>query len=177
MGYRAICAACMLGVLVGGMPAALVHADAAAVLAAPTRGVVTNLPLPRFVSLKGSDGNARRGPGLSHRIDWVFTRRGMPLQIVAEFENWRRVVDKDGEGGWVHYTLLSGARSVLVQADMADLHVTPSDAAQIIARFEAGVIAQVQECTPDWCRISSGGYKGWVKKTALWGVGPAEILD
>ena len=64
MGYRAICAACMLGVLVGGMPAALVHADAAAVLAAPTRGVVTNLPLPRFVSLKGSDGNARRGPGL-----------------------------------------------------------------------------------------------------------------
>ena len=74
----------------------------------PGYGAVTNLPLPRFVSLKGTEGNARRGPSLTQRIDWVFTRRGMPLEITAEFENWRLVVDKDGAGGWVHYALLSG---------------------------------------------------------------------
>jgi len=65
-------------------------------------GSVTNLPLPRFVSLKGTEGNARRGPGLTHRIDWVFTRRDMPLEVTAEFENWRLVQDRDGAGGWVH---------------------------------------------------------------------------
>jgi SH3-like domain-containing protein len=68
----------------------------------PDVGCVTNLPLPRFVSLKGNEGNARRGPGLTHRIDWVFTRSGMPLRITAEFENWRRVEDFEGAGGWVH---------------------------------------------------------------------------
>jgi SH3-like domain-containing protein len=80
----------------------------------PDVGCVTNLPLPRFVSLKGSEGNARRGPGLTHRIDWVFTRAGMPLKITAEFENWRRVEDSEGAGGWVHYSLLSGVRTALV---------------------------------------------------------------
>ena len=88
-------------------------------------GPVTGLPLPRYVSLKGSEGNARRGPGLSNRIDWVFTRAGMPLRITAEFEHWRRVEDKDGLGGWIHYMLLSGIRTVLFTDPMTDLHARP----------------------------------------------------
>ena len=67
------------------------------------KGTVTNLPLPRFVSLKASKANARRGPSLSHRIDWVYKRKHMPLEVYAEYENWRRVRDIDGAGGWVHY--------------------------------------------------------------------------
>ncbi len=66
----------------------------------PEVGRVTNLPVSRYVSLKAKKANVRRGPGLSYRIDWVFQRRNMPLQITAEYGHWRRVVDRDGEGGW-----------------------------------------------------------------------------
>jgi len=143
----------------------------------PGFGCVTNLPLPRFVSLKGDEGNARRGPGLTHRIDWVFTRPGMPLKITAEFDNWRRVEDQDGAGGWVHYALLSGVRSVVVTLDMAELRSSPDPAAQVVAQAEMGVIGRVLECRPDWCRIQSGGERGWVAKSALWGVLPGEVIE
>ncbi|NGM47374.1 SH3 domain-containing protein [Rhodobacter sp. SGA-6-6] len=143
----------------------------------PGFGCVTNLPLPRFVSLKGDEGNARRGPGLTHRIDWVFTRPGMPLKITAEFDNWRRVEDQDGAGGWVHYALLSGVRSVVVTLDMAELRSSPDPAAPVVAQAELGVIGRVLECLPDWCRIQSGGERGWVAKTALWGVLPGEVIE
>jgi SH3-like domain-containing protein len=143
----------------------------------PSKGQVTSLPLPRFVTLKTDEGNARRGPGLSHRIDWVFRRAGMPLKITAEYENWRRVEDQEGLGGWVHYSLLSGVRSALIIAEMADLRSGPDSNAEVIARAERGVIGRIQECTPDWCRFVSGGERGWVSKAALWGVEPGEILE
>lgn len=141
------------------------------------RGPVTNLPLPRFVSLKGSEGNARRGPSLSHRIDWVFTRSGMPLKITAEFGHWRRVEDRDGAGGWVHYSLLSGVRTVIVEDDMTELHSRPDPRASVVARAEAGAIAKLEDCTRDWCEITADEADGWVEKTTIWGVLPEEIRD
>jgi SH3-like domain-containing protein len=143
----------------------------------PNIGCVTNLPLPRFVSLKGSEGNARRGPGLTHRIDWVFTRSGMPLRITAEFENWRRVEDAEGAGGWVHYSLLSGARTALVTLDMAEFRDTPSEDGTVVAQAETGVIGRILECLPDWCRLALEGQRGWVQKSALWGVNADEVFD
>lgn len=143
----------------------------------PDIGCVTNLPLPRFVSLKGSEGNARRGPGLTHRIDWVFTRAGMPLKITAEYENWRRVEDQEGAGGWVHYSLLSGVRTVLVTLDMAELRHAPEEGATVIAQAETGVIGRVLECTIDWCRVALDGQRGWVRKTSIWGVKPDETVE
>jgi SH3-like domain-containing protein len=143
----------------------------------PDIGCVTNLPLPRFVSLKGSEGNARRGPGLTHRIDWVFTRAGMPLMITAEYENWRRVEDSEGAGGWVHYALLSGARTVLVTLDMAEFHHAPDDASTVVAQAEMGVIGRILECNTDWCRIALDGQRGWVRKTSIWGVKADEIIE
>lgn len=148
-----------------------------AVAAAETRGPVTNLPLPRFVSLKASEGNARRGPSLSHRIDWVFRHRDMPLRITAEFGHWRRVEDRDGMGGWVHYSLLSGVRTVVVTAEMADLHMKPDAGAPVMARAEAGVIARLETCDRDWCRVQAGGERGWLPKAAVWGVAEDEIRD
>lgn len=141
------------------------------------RGPVTNLPLPRYVSLKGSEGNARRGPSLSHRIDWVFRHAGMPLRVVAEFGHWRRVEDKDGAGGWVHYALLSGVRTVLVTQDMAELRARPRSDADVVARAEAGAILRLGECTRDWCSVSGGGERGWLPKSAIWGVDPDEIRE
>ena len=143
----------------------------------PTRGQVTNLPLPRFVTLKTDEGNARRGPGLSHRIDWVFTHAGMPLKITAEYENWRRVEDQEGLGGWVHYSLLSGVRSAMIIAELADLRAAPDSDAEVVMRAERGVIGRVQECNPDWCRMSVEGEKGWISKAAIWGVEPGEIIE
>ena len=141
------------------------------------RGKETNLPLPRFVSLKASEGNVRRGPSLSHRIDWVFTRRDMPLRIVAEHGHWRRVQDRDGQGGWVHYSLLSGVRTVIVESDLTPMMVKPDPTAQINAYAEAGVVARLGECSIEWCRVSADGRRGWVEKTALWGVTPDDLRD
>ena len=143
----------------------------------PGFGCVTNLPLPRFVSLKGDEGNARRGPGLTHRIDWVFTRPGMPLKITAEFDNWRRVEDQDGAGGCLHHAKLDGTSGVFVTLDNPDLRTIPDTTTQVVAQAEMGVIGRVLECNPDWCRIQSAGEKGWVAKTALWGVVPGEIIE
>ena len=141
----------------------------------PNRGPVTNLPIPRFVTLKGSEGNARRGPGLTHRIDWVFTREGMPLKITAEYEHWRRVEDIDGAGGWVHYSLLSGVRSVLVAQDMAQAFSRPDAQSDVLYQSELGVVGRMLECVPDWCRIAIEGEKGWIAASALWGVSAGEI--
>ena len=143
----------------------------------PNEGAVTRLPVPRFVSLKSSEGNARRGPGLTHRIDWVFTRAGMPLRITAEYEHWRRVEDSEGQGGWVNYSLLSGLRTVLVIQDMAEFRTKATAAAEVAYQSELGVIGRLLECEPNWCRVSVDGVRGWVEKSALWGVDQAEVLE
>jgi SH3-like domain-containing protein len=157
-------------------PEAAAEAKAAAPCP-PDRGCVTNLPLPRFVSLKGNEGNARRGPGLTHRIDWVFTRAGMPLRVTAEYENWRRVEDHEGAGGWVHFALLSGARTALVTLDMAELRDAPDDGATVIAQAEMGVVGRLVECRPGWCRVAIDGTRGWISTSAIWGVLPDETFD
>lgn len=143
----------------------------------PSKGAVTNLPVPRYVTLKTGEGNARRGPGSAHRIDWVFTTAGMPLRITAEYENWRRVEDGDGMGGWVHYTLLSGVRSVLVTEDMAEFRAQPDAGSEVVYQTEMGVIGRLQQCISDWCRVSVAGEKGWVRKSSLWGVEPGETFE
>ncbi len=143
----------------------------------PSLGPETNLPLPRYVSLKTDEGNARRGPALDQRIDWVFVREDMPLRITAEYGHWRRVEDRDGEGGWVHYQLLSGVRTVIVDEHRLPLRMGPTEDSREIALLERNVIARLETCEPDWCRVSAGGYGGWVPKSALWGVKENEVLD
>ena len=140
-------------------------------------GPVTGLPLPRFVSLKSGEGNARRGPGLTHRVDWVYRHRNMPLRVVAEYEHWRRVEDVEGVGGWMHYSLLSGVRTALVLQDMTALRVQSADRAPVVAWLEAGVVARLMSCGTDWCRLNAEGERGWVQRPALWGLMPDEVLD
>lgn len=148
-----------------------------AALGAETIGPETNLPLPRYVSMKAAEGNVRRGPSLTHRIDWVFQRRNMPLQITAEHGHWRRVQDRDGQGGWVHYSLLSGVRTVIVEQDMLALHVRPDTKTPVTAALEAGVIARLGDCDLHWCELRAGGFSGWAEKAKLWGVNMDEVRD
>ncbi len=144
---------------------------------AQERGPVTNLPMPRFVSLKVGEANVRRGPSLTHRIDWVFTRKGMPLEIIGEFGHWRRVRDRDGVGGWMHYSLLSGVRTAIIETDLTALYQRPDPATPVSAYLEAGVIARIEKCSPDWCRIRADGYRGWTLKDTIWGARPGEVVD
>ncbi len=141
------------------------------------RGPVTNLPMPRYVSLKASEANVRRGPSLTHRIDWVFKHRGMPLEITGEFGHWRRVRDRDGVGGWVHFTLLSGVRTVIIMSDLTALYQRRDTTSPINVYLEAGVIARIDECQPDWCRLRTEGHRGWTIRETLWGLKPGEVVD
>ena len=164
----------LIRALLGGMVMAVVMAAGAV---AQDRGPVTNLPMPRFVSLKAGEGNVRRGPSLTHKIDWVFKRRNMPLQITAEHGHWRRVLDKDGAGGWIHYALLSGVRMVIVDQDLLPLYMKADEKTQVNAYAELGEIARLGACGPQWCKITADGYKGWADRAALWGVMPGEIRE
>lgn len=154
--------------------AALIAAPA---LGEPPRGEVTTLPIPRYVSIKTDEANARRGPSRNQRIDWVFTRPHMPVQIIAEYGHWRRVRDIEGAGGWVHYALLSGTRYVMVTSEATPLRRKPEMDARLVARAEKGVIARLGNCKPDWCKVSAEGLSGWVAKADIWGVDPGEIRD
>lgn len=141
-------------------------------------GPVTQLPLPRYVSIKAAEANARRGPSRSHRIDWVFQRRHLPVEITAEYGHWRRIRDMEGAGGWVHYSLLSGVRFVVVTAaPSAALRADPAADAPTVAEAETAVVARLGACVPDWCEVTADRWRGWVEKSQLWGVRADEVRD
>jgi len=154
-----------------------VDIHAARAEAEANRGSVTNLPIPRFVSLKTSEGNVRRGPSLRHRIDWVFKHRGMPLEVTGEFGHWRQIRDRDGVGGWMHYSLLSGARTAIIETDLSPLYSSADMQSQVNAYLEAGVIARIETCGLAWCRLKADGIRGWTPKDNLWGVLKDEAFD
>jgi len=139
-------------------------------------GPVTNLPLPRFVSLRSSEINVRRGPGLAYRKDWVFRRAGLPVLLIEEYGYWRRIVDKDDAGGWVFHALLTRRRMVLVTAPDVVFREDAVERAPIIARAEEGVVARLRQCLANWCEVEADGHRGWVPKTAVWGVGADEVI-
>ncbi|WP_330848894.1 SH3 domain-containing protein [Mangrovicoccus ximenensis] len=157
--------------------AAALAAAAPAAAQQQSTGPETGLPLPRWVSMKAPEANARRGPSTNHRIDWVFKHRNMPLMVTAEYGHWRRVVDRDGFGGWVHYVLLSGTRTVIVDENMLEIHRSPSDSGEVLAEAQEGVIATLRECEAGWCRIAADGIRGWVHEKGLWGAGDPEMPD
>jgi SH3-like domain-containing protein len=127
--------------------------------------------------LKGTTGNARRGPSLSHRIDWVFRHAGMPLRVTAEYGHWRRIEDRDGAGGWVHYALLSGVRTAIIEDDNTALKARPDAASGTVALASMGAIVRLGACTIDWCDVAAGSEDGWVPKEAIWGVDANELRE
>ncbi len=166
-----------IALMIGIMLSALSIGSNAQQVNEPALGAVTGLPLPRFVSLKANEANVRRGPNQTHRIDWVLVRKGTPLQVTAEYEHWRRVRDVDGAGGWVHFKLLSNARTALVTSNRVSLYSEPSNETGVVALVEKNVIGELGACNPDWCEFSADGYKGWIRKENIWGVSANEIRE
>jgi SH3-like domain-containing protein len=142
----------------------------------------SGLPLPRFASLKSDHVNVRGGPNKDHEVAWVYTRPALPVEITAEFENWRRIRDRDGSEGWVYHTLLSGKRTAYVarpkaQPDLVPLHESADRATPLRAMLEPGVLGTVRRCNGQWCRLTGDGFDGWIEQSRLWGVYPNEKIE
>ena len=145
-------------------------------------GTASGLPVPRFVSLKSDKVNMHIGPAKTYEVKWLYQRAGLPVEITAEFETWRRIRDADGAEGWVYHSLLSGRRTGMVTAKAADdlvtLHEKPDVQSAVTARLERGVIASVKRCSGEgWCYLAGRGFEGYVQQTRLWGVYPNEKVD
>jgi SH3-like domain-containing protein len=141
----------------------------------------SGLPLPRFVSLKSDRVNVRKGPSTEQAIVWVFSRAGLPVEVIAESDNWRRVRDSEGADGWVFHSLLSGRRTVLVEPWSKDhesvpLYASESTSARVVAQLQTGVLGNVLSCDGDWCRLSIDDYVGYAEQDKLWGVYRGETI-
>ncbi len=150
----------------------------------------SGLPLPRFVSLKAKRVNMRVGPGLQYKVDWMFTKPGLPLEVLKEYDNWRKVRDADGAEGWINQSLLSGRRTALVapwkageKGEYLPLVAKPGeDDSRLVAKMEPGVLTHVEECKDGWCKVEvdntvTGSVSGYTRQNQLWGVYPDETLD
>ena len=126
----------------------------------------------RFVSLKAERANLRVGPGRRYPIDWVYTRPGLPLLVIAQFDQWRWVLDHEGTKGWMHKSLLSTHRTVVIMDGVHTIRERPLTGSPAVLRAEAGVVADLLGCEDGWCRIELAGEEGWVPESALWGVRP-----
>jgi SH3-like domain-containing protein len=144
-------------------------------------GPVTKLPLPRFASLKTDRVNLREGPSKDHATKWVYERAGLPVEITAEFEIWRKVRDSEGVEGWVLHSLLSGRRTALVtpskKGENSKLYTRASASGDLAATLQSGVIVNIRRCDGAWCLVDGDGFKGYIEQEKLWGVYPDEKIE
>ena len=144
-------------------------------LGGPVLAANEDLPLPRFASLRSGEVNLRTGPGTNYPVDWVLTRRAMPVEVLAEFDIWRKIRDWQGTVGWVHQSMLTGNRTALIVTSPRLLRSEPGSG-RAVARLETGVIAKLLECNGSWCRLEAEGYRGWLKRDEFFGVFPNETV-
>jgi SH3-like domain-containing protein len=135
----------------------------------------TGLKVPRFVSLHSDKVNLRTGPGRRYPIEWVLTKKDMPVEVTAQFEHWRRIRGWDGTQGWVQEHMVTGKRFVVIEkGGDRPLYRQPDPASGVVARAESGVLARLAECRDAWCRVETSEVSGWMRRTDLWGVYPEE---
>ena len=136
----------------------------------------SGLPVPRFVSVRSGEVNLRTGPGMRYPIDWVLTRRAMPVEVIQEFDTWRRIRDYQGTVGWVQSSFLTSRRTLLITGETRKLRSDRTEEAGAVAMVEPGLVGRLLECRETWCRAEIGGYKGWLKRTEFWGAYPDEAV-
>ena len=143
---------------------------------AARHGRVTGLPIPRFVSLRADKVNLRVGPGFRYPIEWVLQRRDLPVEIIGEFATWRKLRLHDGTTGWVSQTLLSAHRTIILTGSRQVLRAAPREHSRAIAELAGHVIARLISCraAEAWCRVAVRGYRGYLRRGAIWGVAADE---
>lgn len=148
----------------------------------------SGLPLPRFASIRSHPVNIRVGPGTRYDVAWVFVKAGLPVEIIQEYDTWRKIRDLDGQTGWVHQNLLVGNRAAYVTPWVADnqiaLRAGPDEESGVRAWLTSRLLVQISECDGSICEISvrdpsgtHGTYAGYVSQSDLWGVYPDEVFD
>lgn len=150
-------------------------------------GGASGLPLPRFVSVSVSKANMRKGPGRQYPIAWVLVRRNLPVEVVEEYEHWRKIRDRSGETGWIHKAMLGGKRTAIIvppsknpedkDIPLAPLYTQAGEDKHPALLAQAGAIGEVRECKGDWCALEFKEGKGWVRRIYLWGVYPDEKIE
>ena len=169
LGWAALAAA-----ILAVQPAACQAAGEAA-------GSASGLPVPRFVSLKSDRVNVRSGPNKDQDVRWVYTRAGMPVEVTAEFENWRRIRDWEGAEGWVYHSLLSGKRTAVVvpnlKDDLVPLYQSADPDSNVVAKLQSGVLGQLKSCNGLWCEFVGKNFNGWIRQERLWGAYPNEKVE
>ncbi len=138
---------------------------------------VTGLPLPRFASLHADEINMRTGPGTRYPIEWVYVREGLPVEVTAEFEIWRRVRDWEGSEGWIHKSALTGKRTLIVTGQTRQVYEEMDEQSAVKAHVEPGVIGHLLSCSPDWCKVKFDDINGYMPKSAFWGVYANETFN
>ncbi len=142
----------------------------------------SGLPLPRFVSLAGKKTNVRAGPGQKYPIKWVLNRKNLPVEVILEFDHWRKIKDQDGQEGWVFHTVLSGKRTAItLGSDPVYAYERPflpnGKKSRVSMYLEPSVLVKIEECKGIWCKVSTSGYSGWVERKFIWGVYEHENID
>lgn len=142
----------------------------------------SGLPLPRYVSLKSEKVYMRVGPGREYKIEWMYLKRGLPMEVIQEYDTWRKVRDSEGNEGWILHSLLSGNRTAIVApwekgGDYVALRKAPSGTGDLVAKVEPGVVASVSACRNGWCELRAQGAKGYVEQNRIWGVYPDESFE
>ncbi len=180
MSFRSLVAACSvaLAAVSAGVPVPQAQAAANQSVTLGPSG----LPLPRFVSLKSGRVNSRVGPGVTYAVDWMYLKAGLPMEIIQEFDNWRKVRDSDGSEGWVNQSLLSGKRTAIAapwqrgkDARLA-LRSEPDETASTVAVLEPGVVGTIKVCNGEWCQVTFDRYTGWLSQSQIWGAYPGETI-
>lgn len=171
-----------LGVCAAALTLTLTAGAGAYAASGELAGSQSGLPVPRFVSLKSDRVNVRGGPSKDHEVVWVYARAGLPVEITAEFENWRRIRDWEGAEGWVYHSLLSGRRSAFVvkrktSEELAPLYESADPDAALKARLEPGVVGMIKRCSGVRCRFVGDHFDGFIPQDRLWGVYPGEKID
>ncbi len=162
-----------LGIIAGSIAEAQVATPSSA------QGAVSGLPLPRFASLRAGEVNMRSGPGGQYPIDWIYKRRHLPIEVIAEFQTWRKVRDHQGTQGWVHQSMLGGERTAIVLGRMRTLRAEADSASRPLAKLQPDVIVSVLACPRDssWCRARASGFEGWLRRVEIWGIRKGEVIE
>lgn len=138
----------------------------------------SGLPLPRFVSLRSDQVNMRTGPGTRYPVRWIYQRQMLPIEIIAEYRDWRKIRDWQGDEGWVHKNMLSGRRSIIVMGGVRNILASPAVSSPVLVRAEAGVIGHLVACPDEgpFCRVRIGNREGWLERSGFWGAYPDEVV-
>lgn len=145
--------------------------------AARDRRADDDRPPSRFVTVKADKANVRAGPGRNYPVRWVFVQPGIPVEILAEYDNWRQVRDWEGQEGWIHAAMLSRKRTIIVTGKKRTLYRRAEASSPPVVILEPGIIAEIEDCTAEWCRVEVRNNRGWLRRGEFWGIEPGEIIE